>query len=136
MFFIGYGCSFIPGPSASFRTAWGIHFVPCIVLLVGLPFLPRSPRWLAKVGRVDEAIDILARIQANGDQTDPEVVAEWEEITVVLAAEREAPAGWRRFVKNGTWRRTLAGFSVQAWQQLSGANVMTYVSGSTTATPV
>lgn len=24
------------------------------------------------------------------------------------------------------WRRTFAGFSVQAWQQLSGANVMTY----------
>lgn len=24
------------------------------------------------------------------------------------------------------WKRTLAGFSVQAWQQLSGANIMTY----------
>ncbi|KAK1821938.1 hypothetical protein LTR12_003634 [Friedmanniomyces endolithicus] len=104
----------------------------------------RSPRWLAKVGRVDEAVDILARIQAGGDQTDPMVIAEWEEITTVLAAERVAPAGWRRFIKNGStytstrtlqldlqaslalWRRTLAGFSVQAWQQLSGANVMTY----------
>jgi len=45
---------------------------------------------------------------------------------MTLAAEREALPGWRRFVKNGMWRRTLAGFSVQAWQQLSGANVMTY----------
>lgn len=71
-------------------------------------------------------MDILAKIQAGGDQTDPMVVAEWEEIITVLAAEREAPAGWRRFVKNGMWRRTFAGFSVQAWQQLSGANVMTY----------
>ncbi|KAK0773590.1 hypothetical protein LTR75_017085 [Friedmanniomyces endolithicus] len=137
----GYGCSFIPGESASFRTAWGIQFIPCLVLIAGLPFLPRSPRWLAKVGRVDEAVDILARIQAGGDQTDPMVIAEWEEITTVLAAERVAPAGWRRFIKNGrfyvylyqnltarpsVWRRTLAGFSVQAWQQLSGANVMTY----------
>lgn len=126
MYFIGYGCSFIPGPTASFRTAWGIQWVPCVILLAGLPFLPRSPRWLAKVGRTEEAVKILANIQAGGDQTDPKVVAEWEEITTVLAAERESPPGWRRFVLNGMWRRTFAGFSVQAWQQLSGANVMTY----------
>jgi hypothetical protein len=43
-----------------------------------------------------------------------------------LAAEREGQKGWRRFIKNGMWRRTFAGTSVQAWQQLSGANVMTY----------
>ncbi|KAK5168748.1 uncharacterized protein LTR77_006057 [Saxophila tyrrhenica] len=126
MYFIGYGCSFIPGPTASFRTAWGIQFIPCFVLLVGLPFLPRSPRWLAKVGRTEEAVTVLANIQAGGDKTDPLVVAEWEEITTVLAAEREALPGWQKFVKNGMWRRTFAGFSVQAWQQLSGANVMTY----------
>ncbi|KAL2004835.1 hypothetical protein VTN00DRAFT_3108 [Thermoascus crustaceus] len=125
MFFIGYGCSFIPGP-ASFRTAWGLQFVPCVLLMLGLPFLPRSPRWLAKVDRSEEAITTLARIQAGGDVNDPLVVAEWEEITTVLAAERSAAPGWRKFVYNGMWRRTLTGFTVQAWQQLSGANVMTY----------
>ncbi len=125
MFFVGYGCSFIAGP-ASFRTAWGIQFVPAFILMSGLPFLPRSPRWLAKVGRTEEAIRTLANIQAHGDVEDPLVVAEWEEITTVLAAERQALKGWRKFLKNGMWRRTLAGMSVQAWQQLSGANVMTY----------
>ena len=125
MFFIGYGCSFIAGP-ASFRTAWGMQFVPVVALMIGIPFLPRSPRWLAKVGRSQEAIDTLAKIQAGGNVDDPLVVAEWEEITTVLAAEREAMKGWRKFFKKGMWRRTLAGMSVQAWQQLSGANVMTY----------
>jgi hypothetical protein len=125
MYFIGYGCSFIAGP-ASFRTAWGIQFIPAVFLMLGLPFLPRSPRWLAKVGRVQEAIEILARIQAGGNIDDPLVVAEWEEITTILAAERAGQQGWRRFVSNGMWKRTFAGMSVQAWQQLSGANVMTY----------
>ncbi|KAI4146043.1 MAG: hypothetical protein L6R39_003617 [Caloplaca ligustica] len=126
MFFVGYGCSFITG-DASFRTAWGIQFVPAALLMLLIPFLPRSPRWLAKVGRNDKAITILARIQTGGNQDDPRVVAEWQEITTILAAEREAPySGWRRFVKDGMWRRTFAGMSVQAWQQLSGANVMTY----------
>lgn len=101
MFFIGYGCSFIPGPTASFRTAWGIQWVPCVLLLIGLPFLPRSPRWLAKVGRTEEAVRILANIQANGDQSDPMVVAEWAEIQEAFAAENEAAPGWRKFILNG-----------------------------------
>lgn len=125
MFFIGYGCSFVEGPS-SFRLAWGLQYVPVAVLIAGLPFLPRSPRWLAKVDRSEEAINTLARIQAGGNIDDPLVVAEWEEITTVLAAERSAAPGWRKFVVNGMWRRTVTGFTVQAWQQLSGANVMTY----------
>lgn len=125
MFFVGYGCSFIKG-TGSFRTAWGIQFVPAICLMMGLPFLPRSPRWLAKVGRDEEAIQTLADIQAGGNIHDPLVVAEWEEIWTVLQAERESPKGWRKFVYRGMWRRTLAGMSVQMWQQNSGANVMTY----------
>lgn len=115
MYFIGYGCSFIPGP-ASFRTAWGMQFVPCVFLVLGLPFLPRSPRWLAKVGREQEAIQTLANIQAHGNVNDPLVVAEWEEIVTTMRAEREAGRGWRKFVKKGMWKRTLAGMSVQAWQ--------------------
>jgi hypothetical protein len=112
MFFVGYGCSFIAG-TASFRTAWGIQFIPAVMLMCGLPFLPRSPRWLAKVGRTDDAIQVLANIHTGGNIDDPHVIAEWEEIWTVLAAEREAAFGWRKFIYHGMWKRTLAGFSVQ-----------------------
>ena len=115
MYFIGYGCAAIEGP-ASFRTAWATQFIPCLFLIIGLPFLPRSPRWLAKVGRNKEAIETLANIQANGYVEDPLVVAEWEEILTVMRAENEAGHGWGKFFKNGMWKRTLAGMSVQAWQ--------------------
>lgn len=73
-----------------------------------LPLLLRSPRWLAKVGRTEEAVGVLARIQAGGDVDDPLVVAEWEEISMVLGREREGQRGWRRFFGEGMWRRTLA----------------------------
>jgi MFS family permease len=115
MYFVSYGCTKIPG-TASFRTAWGIQFIPCVLLMIGLPFLPRSPRWLAKVGRDQEAIQTLADIQARGNVDDPLVIAEWEEISTVLRAERESVRGWRKFTANGMWKRTLAGMSVQAWQ--------------------
>jgi hypothetical protein len=65
----------------------------------------------------------LADIQAGGNVDDPTVVAEWDEITTTLAAERSALPGWRKFVYNGMWKRTIAGFSVQMWQQNSDANV-------------
>jgi MFS family permease len=143
MYFIGYGCSFIAGEN-SFRTAWSIQFVPCVFFMIGLPFLPESvstpfflrltntnsiqPRWLAMKDRTEQAIHTLANIQAGGDLNDPYVIAQYEEIVTTLAAERAALKGWRKFVYNGMWRRTVAGFSVQAWQQLSGANVMTCMS--------
>jgi MFS family permease len=45
MYFVGYGCKFIQTTAtASFRTAWAIQFVPCVILMAGIPFLPRSPR--------------------------------------------------------------------------------------------
>ncbi|KAK4120502.1 general substrate transporter [Parathielavia appendiculata] len=125
MYFIGYGCASIEG-TASFRTAWGTQFIPCFFLIIGLPFLPRSPRWLAKVGRDKEAIETLANIQAGGNTEDPRVIAEWEEIQTVMNAENAAGRGWRKFFRNGMWKRTLAGMSVQAWQQLAGANVIVY----------
>lgn len=115
MYFIGYGCGTIPG-EGSFRTAWGTQFIPCVLLMIGLPFLPRSPRWLAKVGRDKEAIAVLANIQAQGNVNDPLVLAEWEEIQTVMNAEREAGPGLKKFYANGMWKRTMAGCSVQAWQ--------------------
>ena len=111
-YFIGYGCGFISG-SASFRTAWGTQFIPCVILIIGLPFLPRSPRWLAKVGKEEEAIQTLADIQTGGDRHDALVIAEWREISETLAIEREAGRGWTKFVKKGMWKRTMAGLSVQ-----------------------
>lgn len=103
-----------------------MQFIPSILLAALLPFLPKSPRWLGKVGREKEAIQVLARIQAHGNESDPLVIAEWEEIVTTLEAERAAGLGWKKFVVNGMWKRTLAGMSVQAWQQLAGANAMVY----------
>lgn len=88
--------------------------VLAIGLMAGVFFLPRSQRWLAKAGRTGAAIETLARIQAHGDFDVPLVVAEWEEFTI-LAAGRKGQKGWRRFVRNGVWRRTFASTSIQAW---------------------
>lgn len=42
----------------------GVWDIACILLL---PWMPESPRWLVDVGRGDDALTVLARINAAGD---------------------------------------------------------------------
>ena len=79
MYFISYGTSFL-STNASFRVPWGLQMIPAIVLMAFIPFLPRSPRWLAKKDRWDEALEVLAALHAKGNKLDPKVVAEVQEI--------------------------------------------------------
>jgi hypothetical protein len=75
MYFVSYGTSHI-STYASFRLPWGLQMIPAVVLMICLPFMPRSPRWLASQGKWDVALDMLAILRAKGDRLDPQVVAE------------------------------------------------------------
>lgn len=54
--------------------------IPAMVLLSALPFMPRSPRWLASKDRWDEVVRIIALLRANGNEADTGVIAEVDEI--------------------------------------------------------
>lgn len=126
MFYIAYGCSFLDGPP-SFRLAWGIQMIPGALLLLGTCFLEESPRWLAKKDRWEEAIYIIAQIQANGNENDEQVLIEVEEIKEVVRVEREAATlTFFDLFKKESLNRTMVGFWAQVWQQLCGMNVIMY----------
>nr|CAD1829170.1 unnamed protein product [Ananas comosus var. bracteatus] len=66
----GASVSFIVGTLVTWRTLVSIGVVPCIVLLVGLFFIPESPRWLAKVGQQKEFQVALRKLRGkNADIT-------------------------------------------------------------------
>jgi MFS family permease len=79
MYFVSYGTSFI-NSTASFRLPWGLQMIPPIFLCIATRFMPRSPRWLASKDRWEEATEVLARLHAGGDQMNPLVIAELDEI--------------------------------------------------------
>ncbi|KAF2725138.1 sugar transporter, partial [Polychaeton citri CBS 116435] len=127
MYLICYGCATtIEGPTA-FRIAWGVQGIPAIILFVALFFFPESPRWLASRERWEECHEVLALLHGNGNPNDPIVQAEFEEVREAqrLAAESQG-VGFFELFGPRIWKRTLAGTSVQMWQQLLGGNVAMY----------
>ncbi|KAH0548224.1 MFS sugar transporter, partial [Trichoglossum hirsutum] len=133
-YFIQYGASFTGGGpnnpkqgSAAFRIPWACQMVPAIILLIGLVFFPKSPRWLAAQDRWDEAIQVLADLHCGGDINHPRILAEYREIEEALTFERElAQSSVEALSQHRILKRIILGMSIQMWSQLCGMNVMMY----------
>ncbi|CAK9683255.1 unnamed protein product [Candida parapsilosis] len=126
MFFFCYGVGHIQGV-ASFRVGWGFQIVPGLLLFLGCFAIPESPRWLAKQGRWEQSEMIVSKIQAGGNSEDEEVLIEIAEIKEQLLIDEEAKSVtyFTLFSKKYLLRTVTAMFA-QAWQQLTGNNVMMY----------
>ncbi len=58
-----YGLSF----SGNWRWMFGSALLPSVLFLIGLGFIPQSPRWLAQKKRFREALKILTRIDGRAN---------------------------------------------------------------------
>ncbi|KAI5795402.1 general substrate transporter [Peziza echinospora] len=133
-YFVQYGCSFIGGgvnhphqnPNA-FRIPWAVQAVPGLILVVGMIWFPKSPRWLASKDRWDEALSVLADVHGKGNPNDPKVLAEFKEIEDSIRFEREvAINSYTALAQPKMLKRVFLGMSIQMWSQLCGMNVMMY----------
>jgi len=133
-YFIQYGASFTGGgvnnphqKAMAFRIPWGVQIVPAFILVIGLFFFPRSPRWLASKDRWEEALRVLADVHGGGDTSNAAVLAEYSEIEEAIREERtQANTSWAELVKPRIFKRVFLGMSIQMWSQLCGMNVMMY----------
>ncbi|KAF7015896.1 hypothetical protein CFC21_029615 [Triticum aestivum] len=116
----------------TWRWMLGVAGLPAVFQFVLMLFLPESPRWLYRKGRVEEAEAILRKIY----MAEEEVTREMQELKESVEAEARERGSSEKvsltaLVKTPTVRRALvAGVGLQVFQQLVGINTVMYYSPS------
>lgn len=114
--------------------AWRIpsllQAAPALVQIVGIFFVPESPRWLIAKNRGEEAKKILTKYHAEGYENDELVALEYFEMKRVIEADLLAnKMTWRAFVSSaGNRRRLLLVLMLGLFSQWSGNGLVSYVS--------
>lgn len=125
-FWIQYGCSNLPDTS-SFRIPYGVQGIPGLILFVGMIWFPESPRWLADKNKNERALTILADLHGHGDANNEYVKQEYAEIIETIRFEREEAAhSYAELFKPAVFKRVFLGVALQAWQQLTGMNIIMF----------
>ncbi len=124
MITIGILAAFLSDTAFSYTGNWrwmlGIIAIPGALFLVGVFFLPYSPRWLMMRGRRAEAERVLMKLRGNP----VEVKQELSDIEQQLKVPQR---GVHMFFQNANFRRSVGlGVLLQVMQQLTGMNVVMY----------
>ncbi|KAK9458127.1 general substrate transporter [Dipodascopsis uninucleata] len=128
-YWIDYGCEqgLSPEGHNQWRVPVALQLVPGTLLFLGAVLLPESPRWLAKVGRREQALKNLAYIRML-DEDDPVLQQEYTDIIRSIEEEFAIAEGvtWKEMFGKAYRKRVLIGFLVMVAQQLTGTNALTY----------
>lgn len=115
--------------SWSWRIPSALQGVPSVLQLCLIWFCPESPRWLVSKGRDADALHLLAYYHADGDEQDPLVQYEYEEIKAAIDLDTAVAAsvGWMSLIKTTGNRKRLTIIVALGWfSQWSGNGLISY----------
>ncbi|KAJ2925781.1 hypothetical protein H1R20_g11310, partial [Candolleomyces eurysporus] len=128
-YFVNYAIGVhVPSGVNVWRIPFGFQLVPAGIMVFGLLTVRESPRWLASVGRQEEALNNLAYLRRT-NTSDSEVLAEMAEIQAAIEEENAARAGvnWKEaFFGKGNFVRFFIAFFIFVLQQWAGQNSVNY----------
>ncbi|TNM55831.1 sugar porter family MFS transporter [Brevibacterium sediminis] len=104
------------------RYMLAVAVLPAIALLVGMIFLPESPRWLISKKRDGQALEVLKQVRS-----DERAEAEMREVELLAEQEEVAKTGGvSDLASKWVLRLVLIGVGLGVAQQLTGINSVMY----------
>ncbi|XVF17905.1 hypothetical protein REPUB_Repub10bG0164900 [Reevesia pubescens] len=124
---IGIMLAYLLGLFANWRVLAVLGTLPCILLIPGLFFIPESPRWLAKMGLME---DFEASLQVlRGFDTD--ISVEVNEIKrAVASSSKRTTIRFADLKRKRYWYPLMIGIGLLVLQQLSGINGVLFYSSN------
>lgn len=121
---VGIGVAYFVDYALAASQNWRWMFItavfPAIVLILGMIFLPESPRWLARAGFRDLALAGFHRLGRGA-----EAEAELEDVERVLQEEQ---GGFGILLRPGFRIAVFIGIGLAVFQQITGINTIIYYS--------
>lgn len=126
-FWLGYGTFRLDNDKA-WKVPVGLQLVAGTLMIIGLYFIPESPRWLIYRDRNTEALEILAQLRSKGNINDVEVQMEFtgivQDVSYDKLAYKQRFLSLLRKGNDNNRRRTLLGMGIHIFTQLSGINAL------------
>ncbi|EOX91080.1 Major facilitator superfamily protein isoform 3 [Theobroma cacao] len=124
---IGIMLAYLLGLFANWRVLAVLGILPCTILIPGLFFIPESPRWLAKMGMME---DFEASLQVlRGFDTD--ISVEVHEIKrAVASSSKRTTIRFADLKRKRYWYPLMIGIGLLVLQQLSGINGVLFYSSN------
>ncbi len=102
----------------AWRWMFGLAAIPALVLVIGLLFVPESPRWLMSQSEKRKARAVLEKIRETSD-----VGTELAEIEADLRLQED---NWRELLNVSLRRPLIVGIGLAIFQQFTGINTVLY----------
>ncbi|KAF4910773.1 Quinate permease [Colletotrichum viniferum] len=109
-----------------------VEALPGVILLIGLLFMPESPRWLLNHGKVEKAQSVLENLRSL-PRDHPFVRQEFDQIQRGLKDQPVAPGRkglFQEICSENIRKRLFTVMFIQVGFQFSGGNIITYYNKS------
>ncbi|WCJ43216.1 Major facilitator superfamily protein [Euphorbia peplus] len=120
---IGKALTFVIGSLVNWRTLALIGIIPCLFQLLGLWFIPESPRWLAKIGCDIECESSLQRLRGEGADVSEEIsdIKDYTELLKKISEDGIFDLFLRKYAHALT-----VGVGLMVFQQLGGVTAFNF----------